>query len=72
MVNSAHCSLHNSTDELFLPIGSHSAHSDSECQVLELAGQVVLFLLLNFENKVLSCTSTYCNTQTGASNIHTK
>jgi len=42
MVHSAHCSLHNSNDELYLSVTNHNhnAHSDSECQVMELAGQI--------------------------------
>ena len=49
MVHSAHCSLHNSNDELYLPVANHNhnAHSDSECQVMELAGQVYHYLVLN-------------------------
>ena len=51
MVHSAHCSLHNSNDELYLPVANHNhnAHSDSECQVMELAGQVYHYLVLNSE-----------------------
>ena len=55
MVHSAHCSLHNSNDELYLSVTNHNhnAHSDSECQVMELAGQVNNCLVLNSEIEML-------------------
>ena len=43
MVQSAHCSLHNSVEELQLPNGHSNAHSDSECNMLALASQVRIF-----------------------------
>lgn len=40
MVQSAQCSLHNSNDELFPPNFNNHPHSDSECNMSDLAGQV--------------------------------